>query len=265
MTGEYGREQMIIFEQLKEQWKKEAKKIGIEWPITFLVKDDINTCMVVSDEIDRTHEIWILQAVLQNPDIYDVDVMHELSHAKISETVDPTFSTINFSTNSLEGHDGDRAQEFRKLAVELRTAWLHVDIWINDARDAVWPELTKKDILSFFDNFKKLADAGHKDFIERLDTVIAVATNMSEAKRHLSKKQQPDPQAVMRRYTNVAVRQLIVKLTNHFETLPKLGEDKTKNLKILEQSVQKVAQILGFSIKPFMVEENGRIVWDFGV
>lgn len=264
MSGESSREQAIIFEQNKEQWKKEAEKIGLTWPVTFLVKNDIETCMVVSNEKTQTHEIWVHPGVLQQPDVFDVDVMHELSHAKVSETVDPTFSTINFSKHSLEGWDGEQAAEFRKQASELRMAWLHVDIWINDARDAVWPELTKKDILNFLESFRKLASSGAKDFIQRIDTKISVAMNISDAKRHLSKNKQPDEQVYLRQYT-AQDRQLIVQLTNHFNTLPKLGEDKKENLKILEGSVQKVAQILGFSIKPVLLEENGRMVWDFGM
>lgn len=264
MVDESSREQAILFEQSKEQWKKEVEKIGLTWPVTFLIKDDIETCMVVSDAKTQTHEIWVHSDVLRKPEVFDVDVMHEISHAKVSETVDPTFSTINFSEHALVGWDGDRAAEFRKQAAELRMAWLHVDIWINDVRDAEWPELTKKDILNFLESFRKLAVNGANDLIQRLDTKISVAMNMSDAKRHLSKNKQPDGQIYLRQYSNQD-RQLIVKLTNHFSTLPKLGADKKENLKILENSVQKVAQILGFSIKPFMVEENGQVVWDFGV
>lgn len=263
MVNEGSRGDNAEFQFYIEQWNKEAKKLGIVWPISYKLKNDVETCMVVSDESTKTHEIWVHPGVLRQPDVFDVDIMHELSHAKVSETVDPTFSTINFSEHSLKGWDGEQAAEFRKQAGELRMAWLHVDIWINDVRDAQWPELTKKDILNFLESFRKLASNGAKELIQRLDTKVSVAMNISDAKRHLSKNKQPDEQIYLRQYA-AQDRQIIVQLTNHFNSLPKLRENKKENLKILEDSVQKVAQILGLSIKPFLLEENGRMVWDFG-
>jgi len=56
--------------------------------------------------------------------------------------------------------------------------------------------------------------------------------------------------------------QLINNLSRFYESLPRLSYHRESDLNILAESVKEALQIMEFSIRPKLVEEEGRMVWD---
>lgn len=244
-----------------QEWNRAAEKLGIQWPITYSIRQDIDTCQVVSHPDERRHDISLVPEVLTKSELFEVDVMHEICHAKISEAVDPAFSTIRFSRAAQEEWDGAREEEFSRNARQLYLAWAHEDVWINDLRHEHWPLLTKKDITSSHAGLRTMVTQGDAQTLQQPRTYMAFALNIAEANRRLPKKDRPDPLPILRAY-DMPSRSLINTLAAHIAKLPKLPQDRQAAGRLLEGSVQEVTRILKLSIKPRLIEEDGALVWD---
>jgi hypothetical protein len=245
------------------EWQKAAEQLGLHWQVSMSVKKDIDTCRIVSDPKGKRHEIWLSSQVFDNPELYKADVIHELCHAKISESVDPAFSTIHFSKDcsSLKGKEWD---DFKAKASWLYLAWAHVDVWIDDLRHEHWPELTRKDLASAMQGSKVAWQQGQKELLSSPKGAVRTALMIASMDRNLGgkNKDKPRPQSLLQAYDQKS-RMLIMELANMYKKLPRLGDDRLQNLAVLEDSVQQAVGIMKLPIKPSMVEEEGQAVWKF--
>lgn len=155
----------------------------MQWPIEYKVKQDEATCRITSDSKKQIHEVWVHPDVLRKPEFYKVDTVHELCHAKLSEEIDPTFSTIYFTKKSWQPTNIDR-KLFDQKAQMLYLAWSHVDIWVNDLLHQYFPDLTKADVESFSKSVFGLAQTGHWELLQTPENILAIATTITEIKRY---------------------------------------------------------------------------------
>lgn len=249
---------------IQKDLKEAGKKLGIEWELVFEVNETVDTCRIISDEKARQHTILLTPEVLQAPEFYKVDTYHELSHAKLSEEFDPAFSTLYFARDDSQGEDYFESPEFGQKTTYLYRAWAHVDIWVNEVRHEHWPDLTMKDIESFFDSAQNVAKSGHRDKLAEFETTLGAALNFAEMERTLSKvkrKKLEGAKSAFLKLFDSKSRARIIGLANIIKRFPELTENREENLKILETSVQDVAKYLKLPIKPRMVEQEGQVRW----
>jgi len=256
-TGDYQEMSMLT-----SRWREAEKTVGLKWSVLYVLKDNIKTCHIASNKQEQRHEIWIHPNVLQNPELFEVDVLHELCHAKLAESTDPLFATTSVS-EKYKGLEGEKDRILVKKLKQLGLACLHIDMWVNDLRHEYWPELTRKDIVSCFDGIKKIAKSGDDYTLGQIEMLIAIAMNIAAVQRNMSKKKRPKYQSTLALYdTNSRV--FINKLANYFKSLPRLTGNIREDLAILEESVQHIVNVFDLQIDPKILEENGEGRWDLG-
>ncbi len=267
------------------EWQAAIEDLGLEWSTQFVRRTDIETCQIISDPVAQAHEIRLHPNALRNPELFRVDVYHELCHGSISERVDPAFSTMYFPREYGESQ-GDAAEQAQRRMQMAYWSWAHVDIWINELRHEHWPELTKEDQASYISSVARAAKAGMVDVLRRPDQIVALSMNMAEKQRYAKrsatsarssqrggkgKKKNGGRRRVQkglsmqeREIVNAIGREYlptIKELRDLFTGLPRLEYDRDTDLAVLEQSVQDVAGILQLPISPSLEQFEDRMIW----
>jgi hypothetical protein len=211
---------------------------------------------VVCDSRERRSEVWINGTTYRNPDLMFADIIHELCHCSLAERIDPAFSTIFFTErwNQISREDEVR---FGQLAHMLYLAWSHVDIWVNDLRSTHWPELIVHDHSNFAQGTTTVIQAQEWSVLQSPEIVIGLA--QYQAERNRQNVGSPDLFAALEA-SGVGVDDQIKRLAQYFESLPRLKYKPKKDLKVLERSVQEVAKMFNFPIRPHLIWEQ-RWVW----
>jgi len=238
----------------KSELKPFEKRLALKWEIRYFLAPGEATCRIVCDAKNRVHEIWINKTAARGP-VAQPDIIHELCHAALAERIDPAFSSIYFTKRCGELTGEDR-REFYQRGRMLYCAWSHTDIWVNDLRHELWPELTISDHQSYADGFLALLRSGNIEFICMTENLLGLAQYQAERERHSSGG--PDLFSV----PGIRIGREIAELAEFFKSLPRLKFKPRKDLKLLAKSVSRAAKILKLPIDPRMVYENGQWVWD---
>jgi hypothetical protein len=230
----------------------------LNWLVSYSLKPDEATCRITCLPNEQRHEVWLSASAVQNPDLFLPDIVHELCHAKLAETVDVAFSTL-FFRKRYGRLQGQAQLQFARKAQYLYWAWAQVDIWVNDLRHSHWSELSHVDQESFIGSLAQLIREGQAQYLNTNKAVFGLALQVAEAERHHLAVF--DPAAIVD-HMNQESRKTYAKLVSFYRSLPPLSFDRTHDLATLEHSVQKVAKHLRFPVSPKLVDEEGRKVWE---
>ncbi|MCD6412436.1 hypothetical protein J7K91_02045 [bacterium] len=220
------------------------KEIDLEWPVVYRVKD-VSTCQVTSSPKEKIHEIWIHEWVLYNFDFFLPDVLHELCHCKLAETVDPLFSRTAFPSKYLP-----KIREKEEILVYLGYATKHIDLWVNELRHQYWPEVTFLDHQTFFSSVERMMKESKFSQLFTFEGVFSLAFCLAEEKRY-SLKEITSITSFLKFLPDYLVF-FISKISKFLESLPSLSYEKEKDLKLLESSTQKFCQLLMLPITPYI-------------
>lgn len=242
------------------EWQAAEATLGLEWRRQYIPRPDVAGCRIISDPVDQRHEVWLAGGAARDPETYRVDIMHELCHAKISEAVDPAFSTMYFKREygALTGEDQQRFNHQARLA---NLAWLHTDVWVNDLRHQHWPELTEEDVKTLYKSIRDLIKYGDTTKLHNPETMIGIALSMAETRRHKLTPKKMSEQEITRAM-GPSRMPTINQLAKLYANLPRLTFNRDVDLANLGTSVQQVARILQLPITPHIIEEEGRAVWE---
>lgn len=235
-----------------------AQALGLAWPVEYFLVPTESTCRITSDPVDCRHEVWVHSGVIQKPEDYLCDLVHELCHGALAEKIDPAFATIYFSRR-YAGLTGKAGKQFSAKARQLYLSWAHIDVWVDEYRHSLFPELTLADYDSFFVGAKGVAKHTEaRSLLEAPESLLAIAVHLAEGQRlGLGKQDFFQILNCLSRDGQKTVSRMRQLCTN----LPKLSFQPEKDVATLLESVQASAQRLGTSINPQIVEENGRRVW----
>ncbi len=236
-----------------------VQALGLVWPVEYFFVPTENTCRVTSDPSACRHEVWVHPGVIQNPETYLCDLVHELCHASLAERVDVAFSTIYFSRHY--AHLSSKAEkEFAKKYWLLYLAWAHVDVWVDELRHSLFPDLTFADHDSFFKSISVIASLDKNELVglEQPQHLLALAVHLAETKRFGLAKQ--DFSQILNCLSREG-QKTVSRMHQYYAILPRLTFQPEKDLAILLDSVQKAAKKLGLPIAPRILEEEGRQVW----
>lgn len=252
-----------------------ANSLHIKWKINVTDEEGRLGAAIHSNPFEKTHEILLSKNIRQNIEDNLPDITHELCHARFSEELDPIYSTIRFPK-----HYGELAQDSREYKdfvakarmIETTQAW--VDIWINELRNNLWPELTAEENDKTMASLSKLQQTGNLLSYWNDKYTLMVAMILAEQTRNKGKLY---PIAPIKNALGNEWRK-IKKLQDLFEKLPHFTngktnfteQAKTKGLVEFERVVREVAIIFNYPIRPTIkrealtpgAEENVN-VWDF--
>lgn len=256
-----------------EQLDDFSKQLGIQYPVSYYVRNLRGTAEILTDISGKRHMILMSPLVNANPQGYIPDITHELCHAKFSEQLDPIFSTVRFPRKYGQLSEQEYA-EFAKNAQLVELCQSYVDIWINDLRFEIDPDLTLEENDSVLENAKSAVEFGDPSIVTDPRKAISIAMVLAEQRRH--KLKMPNVVSIMKMYGKEW--QKIIKLRDMMATLPRFTDGKGNflpdikdiALKSFEENAQKVSDILGYPIKPYLIDESlteggeEKIkVWDF--
>lgn len=242
------------------EWQAAEATLGLQWRRQYIPRPDVDGCRIISDPMQQRHEVWLAGGAATNPEKYRVDIMHELCHAKISEVVDPAFSTMYFK-REYGALTGENQQRFNRQAQLANLAWLHVDVWVNDLRHEHWPELSEEDAKTLYQSARNAIKSGNGNMLHDPKMMIAIALNMAENKRHKLSPKKMSEAEIMRAMGPSRVP-TINQLAKLYSGLPKLTLDRDTDLAVLDSSVQQAAKILQLPISPHLIEQDERAVWE---
>jgi hypothetical protein len=237
------------------------EKLGLKWQVTYILAPKETTCRVSSYPEIKKHKIWVHSEVISHRLLFLPDLVHELCHCKLAEEIDPIFSTFSFPKR-YQKLEGQKAKNFKIASEMLYLAFSLVDIWVNDLRHSLWPELTLKDYesysraLLFFAKEEFWPAIGR--FIETPENILGIALYLADNKR---RSFLPVDLTLLFKHLSKENKMFIQRLANFYSSLPYLSYKRESDLKTLEKSVKKVVKLLGFPISPKLIEEKGRIVW----
>lgn len=120
-----------------------------------------------------------------------------MCHAKFSEQLDPIFSTVRFSRKYGKLSEEEYA-EFAKKAQMVELCQSYVDVWINDLRFEIDPDLTREENDSVIENVKKAVEFGDSSIVKDPRITIAIAMVLAEQRRH--KLKMPNVLSIMKMY-----------------------------------------------------------------
>ncbi len=236
-----------------------AQALGLAWPVEYFFVPTENTCRITSDPIACRHEVSVHSGVIKNPEAYLCDLVHELCHASLAERIDLAFATIYFSRRY--ARQSEKAEkEFAKKYQMLYLAWSHVDIWVDELRHSLFPELTLADHDSFFQSVSGIASLDKKTLagLEAPQHLLALAVHLAETKRFGLVKQ--DFSKILGCLSRDG-QKTVSRMRQFYEVLPRLTFQKELDVVALLDSVQKAANKLGLPIAPQIIEEESRRVW----
>jgi len=239
-----------------------VEKLGLKWSILYILAPKETTCRVVSNAETQTHKIWVHDEAISHKELFLCDLVHELCHCKLAEAIDPIFSALSFPKR-YGRLKGKLAQNFKLASHMLYLAFSLVDIWVDDLRHSLWPELTLKDYesyskaLLFFTKEEFWPEI--KRFIETPENLLGIALYLADNKRRNFSPVNLDP---LFKHLSKENKILIERLVDFYSSLPYLSYRAERDLEILEKSVKKAAKLLGFPISPRLVKEEGQMVWE---
>jgi hypothetical protein len=229
--------------------------LGLKWQVSYIVDPTAPTCRILSDGKDMRHTVRLTAYAAVAVERYVPDIVHELCHAHLAETVDPAFASVFYSRQSIS----QAMTIFANKAKMVYWSVAHMDIWVDDIRHARWPNFTSKDLNYFGERVNALARNGSWRAISVPEIILGIAVTLAESKRFgIPAPDLSFPIAGLEeKYGNV-----LAKLRVFYENLPALPKDRAEALRILEESVAAVAQIIRVPFIPRLVREQGLHVWD---
>lgn len=236
-----------------------AQALGLAWPVEYFLVPTESTCRITSDPAECRHEVWLHSGVIQNPEDYLCDLVHELCHGALAEKLDPAFATIYFSRR-YAGLTGKAEQQFSEKARQLYLSWAHIDVWVDEYRHGLFPELTMADHESFLVSVKSIAKSAPNAsaILEKPESLMALAIQLAETKRLGLDKQ--DFSEVLNCLSRDG-QKTVSRMRQFYEVLPRLTFQPKEDLAILLNSVQASAKKLALPIAPQIIEEDGRRLW----
>jgi hypothetical protein len=240
-----------------EGLKRFIKTLGLKWRVKYSLAPEAKTCQIVSDPFKKIHEVILTQLAAEHLDYFLRDLVHELCHAKLCEAIDISFATLYFSDRSNQLYQTD-PERFTRLYGQMAMAWAHVDIWVDDVIIKHWPSLKKQSDENWIADFMTMINRPNQP-INSMEVMLSLAMQQAEIYRH--KHLAIDLFKVLEE-RGVIIEQSLKTLATFYQTLPNLTGEKNKDLKILETSVKQAAHLLNFEIKPRLIKEKNRWVWD---
>ena len=248
-----------------------AKKLGIKWKIIVTYQEGMLGAVIHSNPFEKTHEITLGKNKENNIADSLPDIAHELCHARFSEELDPIYSTVRFPRHYGElAPDGLEYKDFISKAHMVETTQAWVDIWINELRYNLWPELTAQENDRSMAMLSKFGDNFQRYWNDKYSLMVAMI--LAEQRRNKGKLYQ------IAHIKNALGNEWkkIKKLQDLFEKLPRFtnkGVDFTEQAKTvglieLERVAKEVAKIFHYPITPNIKKEaiaSGEDVnvWDF--
>lgn len=247
--------------KLEQFLEPHIRTLGLSWDIDYRQNPQGETCQIISDEVRRKHEIILTSPALRNLQGFFSDIVHELCHGKLSEKYSPAFSTILFDEDTNQKYKSKSASKRKKTSErihQLHMSWVHVDLWVNQLRHAHWPECTAEEATMINRNLPAVAQ--HPSFVPDPKTINVMAMHLADGARYGF-----ETEAITDAIDNLPnpKKQLVHLLEEHYSGVPDLPEEAPQALKVLEDSVKKVAQLFGYSIQPSLIVERGQHVWSF--
>lgn len=184
--------------------------------------------------------------------------MHELTHAKFAESIDPLFSAPAFHP-SLDRHNPHTRQQMQMV----QYSQLPVEIWVSDYMATIDPKIAEEDITTVLIPAAQMPGEQYEE--SPLDVGFGYALNYGElVRRKLDKKYRNyGRQALTKIYRHLGaeIGQTCEQLGTFFAELPELPMDPTQALPLLEQAAQETARIVRFPIRPSLTQHESRWVW----
>lgn len=233
--------------------------LDLQWQVEYFLIPTESTCRITCDQTARRHEIWVHPGVIRKPDLYACDLVHELCHARLAETVDPAFATVFFSSR-YANLSGKAEREFALKYRQMYFSWAHVDIWVDELRHFHFPELTATDHIGFYEAVSGMSNLGKEahEVLAAPENLLAIAVHLAEIKRLGLARQ--DFSKILNQVGRTG-QKIVSQMTALYTGLPRLTFEPQKDLMILSDSVRQAAAKLGFAFAPRIVEEKGRRVW----
>lgn len=230
-------------------------RLGILWRVIPTVDPAVDRPSIASSRDGLEHRISFPPGHME---AFRCDIVHELTHAKLAETIDPIFSTIRFHSS----YDIDDPT-FRQQARMVYFAQMPVEVWVADHMHTVDPSLVQEDVSSWFESVLQIPGETLRQRFAQ-ETMMTYAINYADIRRHDMRgfgKQERRVFAKLEAFLGPDAAKVAKRLARHFKELPQLPTDPTHAIPLLEQKTQETAQIIGFPIRPTLVEDRGNWVW----
>jgi hypothetical protein len=238
-------EGLKILREIKE-------KLNLKKPVQFYPNNNLNTLRCY---VDRMKDIYIIEGpeyFLEEPKCGH-DVVHELCHFHLAETIDPLFASAYLEK------EPDSA-DFQERIKAFYFASRFEDMWINDVMQHVTPEIHKQGILETWSYVKCIIDAcKHKVLLSNNELILGIAMNIAERKRHKIEEAREIEKNILkvlsRRLGKKWVR-MVQRMSDFFASLPRLPEDSKEALKIYETSIQHFIEMNNYPITATIIENE---------
>jgi len=144
----------------------------------------------------------------------------------------------------------------------IEDTWRFIDTWVNDVVYEHWPEIFKAHHKNTVEIVNTSARHGEWEMFEWPFIPFSVAQLMADAERHSLTSPPLHYQSVLSR-TPPKLRKKITALKDLCISLPRLSHKKENDLQLLQTSLNQVATIFEYPLRPRFIEEDGQTVWEF--
>lgn len=229
-------------------------QLGLQWRVVLTVDPARDRLSIVSRKDGQEHRIFFPPG---HTEAFRCDLVHELIHAKFAEAIDPIFSSIYFQ-RSADIND----PVFRQKAQMVYYAQMPVEVWVADYMNRVDRNLTTEDVTTWLRAIDQIPGPELRRFAA--ETVIGYAVNYAQIRRTGIKgydRQENRVLQKMQAFLGRKAEQIGRQLGRYYRELPLLPMNATQAIPIFEQATQETAKIVGFPIKPSLVQEEDHWVW----
>jgi len=231
-----------------------AHQLGLKWKVISIVDPNADRPSIASSKVGQEHRISFPPG---HAEAFRCDAVHELTHAKLSETIDPIFASIYFQRS-----EDINDPAFRQRAQMVYYAQMPVEVWVADYMSIVDRGLAVEDVTTWLQAVDQIPGPELRNLAA--ETVIGYAVNYAQIRRTGIKgydKQESRVRQKIQAFLGRDVDQIGRQLGRYYRELPQLPMEAAQAIPLFEQATQETARIAGFPIKPTLVQEEDHWVW----
>ncbi|OQA03778.1 MAG: hypothetical protein BWY68_00648 [bacterium ADurb.Bin400] len=251
-------------ESIAAEARPYIETLGLRWVITCEQVPDPLISDMMSDKKTQSHHLMI--GARPGTLSRQISLVRLLCRASLAEQVDPALSTrIVVADRPSASPD-----EIKALGGEidhLRNAWQVVEVWTGDVLALHWPQLLQQELYRIGEVCDEVqATGGWSQFAPPAGLPI-LARYVAQAARHRIPVPSLDTvlSGIAKHYPvypgTINTYETIAELCCLYQQLPGISGNRTRDLTVLERSVNKVVRLLELPISPRLMVDADNAVW----
>ena len=231
------------------------KEIKLKWPVIYRLKKSDPVSQAISFSKEKIHKVKVPQWALYHFDFFLPDLLHELCHCKLAETVDPLFSRIAFPEKYFSKvKENEEVSTCFNYAIDSINVCM--DVWVNELRNQRWPKIVLSEHRALLSTLEEMIEKNKFSEMLAFETILSIALSLAEEKKYLKTKNEPSITSIVE-FLPEDLQFFILEISEFLGSLPSLSYEKEKDLKLLEISIQELCEILRLPITPY-IEKNDK-------